>query len=82
LASVGDRATVERAHDLVHVDGDTAVAAEREAKRLDARIDYRELTGPVRTQSVVAADTSTLDRVRPIDIRVHEGERGLNVAPR
>jgi hypothetical protein len=36
--SVGDRATVERAHDLVHVDGDTPVAAGRAAKRLDARI--------------------------------------------
>ena len=64
----------------MHVDGDTPAVARREAKRFDARIDRRELTGPVRTQRVVAMDTSTLDRVRPIDIRVHEGERGLNVA--
>jgi hypothetical protein len=77
---VGDRAAVERADDLVHVDGDTPAVARREAKRLDARIDRRELTGPLRTQRVVAVDTSTLDRVRPIDIRVHEGEGGLSAA--
>jgi hypothetical protein len=60
--------------------GDTSVAVEREAKRLNARIDYPELSGPVRTQSVLAVDTSSLDGVRPIDVRVHEGRARLNVA--
>ena len=41
---VGDRAAVERADDLVHVDGDIPAVARREAKRFDARIDRRELT--------------------------------------
>jgi hypothetical protein len=77
---IGDRAAVERADDLVCLDGDAPAVARREVKRFDARIDRCELTGPVRTQRVVAMDTPTLDRVQPVDIRVHEGERGLSVA--
>jgi hypothetical protein len=72
-------AAVERADELGHVDGDAPAVARREAKRLDAGIDRRELTAPSTRESLIAMDTSTLDRVWPIDIGVHEGERGLNL---
>jgi hypothetical protein len=77
---VGDWAAVERVDDLVHADGDAPVRCEALSEAFDARIERCELTGPVGTQRVLAMETSSLDRVLPIDIRVHEGERGLNVA--
>ena len=67
------------AHDLVHRDGHAPVAGVREPARLDARVDLLELPAPVVAHVVAAADTAALERIGPVDVRMQDGEDGVDV---
>ena len=79
-AALGQHDAVRVADRLVHVHGDAAVAGLREAHRLDVRVDQRELPPPVRAHRVAAAHPAALHPVRPVDVVVHQRQRGLDVA--
>src|SRR3712207_7026767 len=50
--------------------------------RFDLRVDHRELPRPVVTDGRVPVDAPPFPRVRPVDIRMHEGDDGVDVADR
>ena len=79
-AALRQHDAVRVADRLVHVHGDAAVAGLREAHRLDVRVDQRELPLPVRAHRVAAAHAAALHPVRPVDVVVHQRQRGLDVA--
>src|SRR5688500_13144824 len=63
----------------MYVCDDPAFAVRLEPLRLDVRVDYSELSRPIRADCGVSTLAPTLHAVRPVDIRMHQLERTLDV---
>jgi hypothetical protein len=80
-AGVGDELSGARVvDDLMDIDRDPAVGLLREALRFDLARDCRELPVPIAADSRPADYPTALPGIGPIDLWVHELDRGLNVA--
>jgi hypothetical protein len=64
----------------VHRDRDAPLLVLVEAQRLDVRIDLRELPRPVGAHVVAAVHPPALEGVRPVDVGMHRGKDGVDVA--
>ncbi len=76
---VGDDLTDQVSHDLMDVDDDETRLVHLEALGLHVGVDDAELPCPVDPDGSVTALTAALQRVRPVDVFVHESESGLDV---
>ena len=79
---VGEERAVEVAHDLVDPDDDAPALVVGERLRLDVGVDELPLARPVRADGVVADLASALHPVGPVDVRLQERQRAVDVAER
>lgn len=77
---LGEQVTLERAHDLANIDGETTIRARRDRSRLDARVYRRPLARPVSAEGVVSPYPSPFPCVRPVHILAGSGEHRIDVA--
>jgi hypothetical protein len=80
-ARVGDELARTRVADyLMDIDRNAAVGLLRESLGLNVARDGSELPAPVVADLRTADDPTALPGVGPIDLRVHQLDRGVNVA--
>ncbi len=70
---------VQVAHDLMHVDQDSAGPLGMEGNRLDMGINLDPLLRPVGSNCIMTTNEAPLKRPRPGHVRSHRGEGGLEV---
>lgn len=76
---VGQKASSQVADDLMDLDQDLSVGLRVKRERLDVRVDFAPLLGPVSADFLRASDETSLERPRPSHIRRHQGESRINV---
>src|SRR5215204_859478 len=77
---VRDDRAGEVADDLVHLDGDATVGLVAEADGPDVGVDQAELSRPVRAHCLRPPLAPAVHPVRPVDVRMHQLERRVDVA--
>lgn len=77
---IGQHRPIERTHHLTHIDQHLPVARFMERNRRDSRIDLAPLLGSVSAHRVVDDDEATLEGARPMNVRRHQRQRGIDVA--
>jgi len=71
---------VQVAHDLMHIDQDSASTLWMERNRLDLRVNLGPLLRPVSSHFMMTAYEAPLKRPRPCHVRRHFGEGGVEVS--
>jgi hypothetical protein len=66
--------------ELMNINDDSTVLVFRHVRRFDDRINHRPLTGPVFPDTLPAEHTATFHSVRPVHVRVHGFQDGIDLA--
>ena len=69
------------ANDLMHLDGNPAVIFCRERLRLNDWVESLQLMIPVSADRIVSMEARAFQRVRPIDVAMHQVQHGFEVTP-
>lgn len=77
---IGQYGSIQVAHNLMHIDQNSPLFVGMKSNRLDVRIDFRPLPGPIGADFFGATHKTTLERFGPSDICSHGGEGFIDVA--
>jgi len=78
--SVQKRLAGQIAHNLMNADDNAAGRVCLESLRFDVRIKHAPLSRPVLSHAFVTMDRAAFHSIRPNDIRLHRGQRAIQIA--